>query len=81
MFNMFAVGLTDIFYTEGLFLGVIDESFLLIGMLGLLMTGLGLIGNLARLEKRLFLIEADALVLVLFYFGGMWFLYLRGVTP
>ena len=53
MFNMFALGLTDVFYTPGRFLGAIDPSFLLVGMLGLLMTGLGLIGNLARLEKRI----------------------------
>jgi cation:H+ antiporter len=81
LFNMFAIGLTDLFYTQGLFLGVIDQSFLVVGMLGLLMTGLGLIGNLARLKKRVLFLEVDALALVVVYFGGMWFLYLRGVAP
>ena len=77
LFNMFAIGLTDLIYTQGRFLAAIDPSFLLIGMLGLLMTGLGLIGNLAKLEKRIWVIEIDALALMLMYFGGLWLLYLR----
>jgi len=79
MFNMFALGLTDLFYTSGRFLAVIDPSFLLVGMLGLLMTVLALVGNLARLERRVLFIEIDALALVLAYLAGMWLLYLRGV--
>lgn len=77
MFNMFAIGLTDFFYTQGRFLPAIDPSFLLIGMLGLLMTGMGLIGNLARLERRVWFIEIDALLLILMYFGGLFLLYVR----
>jgi cation:H+ antiporter len=78
MFNMFAVGLTDVFFTQGRFLAVIDPSFLLVGVLGLLMTGMGLIGNLAKLERRIWIIEIDALALILVYFLGMWLLYVRG---
>lgn len=81
LFNMFALGLTDIFYLQGRFLGVIDPAFLLVGMLGLLMTGLGLIGNLARLERRVLLIELDALALMLMYFAGLWLLYNKGINP
>ena len=81
LFNMFALGMTDIFYTQGRFLGVIDPAFLLVAMLGLLMTGMGLIGNLARLEKRVLFIELDALGLMVLYFAGMWLLYTRGITP
>jgi cation:H+ antiporter len=80
LFNMFAVGLTDVFYLQGRFLGVIDPAFVLVGMLGLLMTGLGLIGNLARLERRVVFIELDALALMLLYFFGLWLLYSRGIT-
>jgi len=80
-FNMFALGLTDVFYLQGRFLGVIDPAFLLVGMLGLLMTGLGLIGNLARLERRVFFLELDAMALIVVYFAGLWLLYSRGVTP
>jgi len=81
LFNMFALGLTDVFYLQGRFLGVIDPAFLLVGMLGLLMTGMGLIGNLARLERRVLFIELDALVLMVMYFTGLWLLYSRGVSP
>ena len=81
LFNMFALGLTDIFYLQGRFLSVIDPAFLLVGMLGLLMTGLGLIGNLARLERRVLFIELDALALIVMYFAGLWLLYSRGVAP
>ncbi len=81
MFNMFALGLTDLFYADGLFLNIIDPSFLLIGMLGLLMTAVGLVGNLARIEKRLFFMEADALLLIAMYVGGLLLLFSRSVTP
>jgi cation:H+ antiporter len=78
MFNMFAIGLTDLFFFQGRFLAAIDPAFVLVGILGLLMTGMGLIGNLAKLEKRIWFIEIDALALVLVYFGSLWLLYTRG---
>jgi len=81
LFNMFALGLTDFFYTQGRFLGTIDPAFLMIGMLGLLMTSMGLIGNLARLERRVLFVELDSLALILVYFGGLWFLYSQNIAP
>ncbi len=77
MFNMFAIGITDIFYTQGRFLSVIDPAFILVGMLGLVMTGLALIGNLAKIERRIWFIEIDVLLLVLVYIAGLWLLYSR----
>lgn len=77
MFNMFAIGLTDLFFTQDRFLSIIDPSFLLVGMLGLLMTCMGLIGNLAKLERKVWFIEIDALALIVVYLGGLWLLYLR----
>lgn len=79
IFNMFALGLTDIFYTQGRFLGAIDPAFAMAAMLGLLLTGLGLIGNLARLDRRLLFIEFDALLILVVYILGMWLLYVRGI--
>jgi cation:H+ antiporter len=81
MFNMFALGLTDLFYLPGRFLGIIDPSFMLVGIIGLLMTVLGLVGNLARIERRLFFLEFDALALLVVYTGGLWLLYTRGMVP
>lgn len=79
VFNMFALGVADLFYTPGRFLGAIDPAFALVAMLGLLLTNLALIGNIARVERRLAFVEADALLIMLVYFGGMFFLYLRGI--
>jgi cation:H+ antiporter len=78
-FNMLAFGLTDIFYFQGRFIDLIDPSFALIGLLGLLLTSMGLIGNLLRVERRLGFLEFDALVILVGYFAGMWFLYMRGI--
>ncbi len=79
LFNMFSLGLTDLFLTSGRFLGAIAPQFALVGMLGLIMTTLGLIGNLARLERRVLWLEVDALLLLLVYIGGLWLLYTLGI--
>ena len=79
LFNMFALGLTDVFYTEGRFLGRIDLSFGLVGMLVILMTTLGLIGSLSRSEGKPLFVKVDALLLILIYIGGMWLLYTKGI--
>ncbi|MBN1135183.1 MAG: sodium:calcium antiporter [Anaerolineae bacterium] len=79
VFNMFALGVSDLFYTPGRFLGVIDPAFALVGMLGLLLTTLALIGNIARVERRLVFVEADALLIMLVYVAGIVFLYSRGI--
>jgi cation:H+ antiporter len=81
MFNMFALGLSDLFFLNGRYLGSIDPSFVIIGLLGLIMTGMGLIGNLVRLERKIFFIEIDALLLILVYVGGLYFLYTQGINP
>lgn len=78
LFNMFAIGLTDLFYVKGRFLAAIDPLFLLAGMIGLLMTGLGLIGNLIKIEKRIWIFEFDSLALIIVYVAGMALLYVRG---
>ena len=79
IFNMFALGLTDLFFVQGRFLGNIDPAFAVVGLLGLLLTSLGLIGNLARVERRLWFVEVDALFILVGYFLAMWFLYSRGI--
>ncbi|MHB1318441.1 MAG: sodium:calcium antiporter [Anaerolineae bacterium] len=81
MFNMFLLGAADLLLPRATLFSVVDDSFLLVGSLGLIMTVLGLVGNLARIERRLLIIEIDALLLILVYFGGMALLYTRGLTP
>lgn len=79
LFNMFALGFTDVFFLGGRFLGIIDPVFALVGLLGLILTTLGLIGNIARVERRLIFVELDALLILIVYFLGMWFLFVRGI--
>ena len=79
VFNMFALSLADFFYTEGPFLNAIDPTFALAGLLALLMTTLGLMGNLAQVERRIGIVEVDALLLILCYFAGLGLLYIRGI--
>ncbi len=79
VFNMFALALVDGFYTPGRFLGAIDPAFALAGLVGVLLTSLGLIGNLARLERRLVFVEIDAVLLIVVYLGGLYLLYVRGI--
>ncbi|MCU0522844.1 MAG: sodium:calcium antiporter [Anaerolineae bacterium] len=79
VFNIFALAMVDLFYRDGRFLQVIDPGFALAGLLGLLMVCLGLIGNLARLERRVLFIEVDALFLIIVYIVGIYLLYARGI--
>lgn len=79
MFNMFALALADVFYLQGSFLGAIDPIFALAGLLAMLLTTMGLIGNLAQVERRIWFVEIDALLLIISYVAGMYLLYMRGV--
>jgi cation:H+ antiporter len=80
MFNIFVLGLSDLFYTKGRMMLAIDPAFLLVATLGLVMTSLALIGNLARIKRRILFIELDALFLTTIYFGGLYFLYVQGIN-
>ncbi|MGQ9683801.1 MAG: sodium:calcium antiporter, partial [Anaerolineae bacterium] len=64
VFNMFALGLADVFYAQGPLLAQLDPAFALTGLLALILTGLGLVGNLARLERRILFIEIDAALII-----------------
>lgn len=79
IFNIFALGLTDAFYTEGLFLTDMNRDIALAGTLALLLTSMALVGNLARVERRIWFIEIDALLIFVVYILGMITLYERGI--
>lgn len=79
VFNMFALAMADVIYTDGNFFEAINPAFALAGLLAMLLTILGLIGNLAQVERRIWIVEVDAFLLILGYALGMLLLYLRGV--
>lgn len=80
IFNIFALGITDAFYTNGLFLADLDRDIALAGTLALLLTSMALVGNLARVERRLGFIEIDALLIMVIYCLGLYTLYERGLV-
>jgi cation:H+ antiporter len=80
IFNIFALGVTDAFYTRGLFLSDLDRDIALSGLLALLLTSMALVGNLSRVERRLIFIEIDALLIMLIYILGLLTLYERGLV-
>lgn len=79
IFNMFAIGLVDVFYVRGAFLREVDPTFALAGLFAMLLMTLGLIGNQAQIERRLLFLEIDALLIILIYAAGLWLLFVRGV--
>ena len=83
VFNIFALGLTDLFYTDGRFLEAVSSDMVLAGIIGLLLITLALIGNLARNltwgGTRRLIIEIDALLILIGYALGMWLIYDRGL--
>ena len=79
VFNMLALGIADFFYVDGRFLGAIDDNFVLVGLLGLLLTNMALVGNLARVERKFLFIEIDTIATIVVYLLGMYLLYIRGI--
>ncbi len=79
MFNMMSIGIADLFLAGNLFFQAVDSSFILAGMVGLLMTTLAVVGTLGRLERKIWFVELDALLLILLYFAGTYLLYVRGI--
>lgn len=81
IFNIFALALTDVFYTRGSFLVDIEnEAMVMAGLLGLILTCMAMIGNLAQVERRLWFVELDALLIFVGYGLGLAFLYSRGLV-
>jgi len=79
VFNMLGLGLADFFYLQGSFLNDVSNDFALVSLLGLLLTMMALVGNIARVERRVLFIELDAVAIILCYLLSMFLLYLRGI--
>lgn len=79
IFNAFSLAVTDFFFVDGRFLSAIDPAFAMAGLLGLILTTMALIGNIARVERRILFVELDALFIIMGYFAGMWFLFAKGI--
>ncbi len=80
VFNMLALGLSDFAYLDGNLLSAIEPGFTLVALLGLLLTNLALVGNLARIERRLWIVELDVAIIIVTYLAGMYLLFIRGMA-
>lgn len=78
VFNMLGLGMADFFYVSGSFLNDISNDFALVGLLGILLTMMALLGNIARVERRVLFIELDALAIIICYLLGLYLLFLNG---
>lgn len=77
--NLLVLGVADLIYFQGPILGAIDPNFTLAALLGLLLTNIALVGNLARVNWRPAWVTIDAILILVVYLGGMYLLYLRGI--
>jgi cation:H+ antiporter len=78
-FNMVALGITDLFYVDGHLFSAIDTNFAIAGLIALILINMALLGNLARVERRLLFIEIDAALIVAIFLAGLAILYQRGI--
>lgn len=79
VFNMLGMAAADIFLLDGPFLNIIDPNFALVGLLGIFLTNMALLGNLARVERRFLFFELDSVAILVVYLLGMYMLYQRGI--
>ena len=75
MFNMFGIGVADIFYSKGRFLSTVDNSFIVVGMMGAMMTAFGLLGNIVKFKRIGKVMDIDSAILTILYIGGMYILF------
>jgi cation:H+ antiporter len=77
VFNMFILGFIDLFYTEGRLFAAVSPTMTLAGMLGLMLTALAGMGNVARVERRVLFVEIDGFLILVLYVLGIWLLITR----
>jgi cation:H+ antiporter len=58
------------------FIGAIDQSFLIAGMLGVLLTSLALVGNVTSF-RRFRHMESDSVIMTIIYLAGTYLLYIQ----
>lgn len=80
IFNIFILGITDVFYTDGNFFSIVSPTMHVSGMIALLLLTAALVGNQARVRYRFFNIDADALIIVVGYILGLLYLYSEGLV-
>lgn len=78
IFNTFALGMTDLFFTRGRFLSEIDPIFGLVGLISLILSSVALVSNTVH-RRRLRFSHLDAVIIIFIYALGVLFIYQRGL--
>jgi cation:H+ antiporter len=80
LFNMFILGIDDLFYVKGPLLSFVSMNHAVTGFMAIIMTGITVVSLTYRTEKKMFLrLGWDALALILAYVVNVCLLYaLRG---
>lgn len=73
-FNIVILFAVDLFY-DGPLLASVSETHAITAVAVVLVTAVATMGMLYRAEKRLWLIEPDAFVVILFVVGALWLVY------
>lgn len=75
LFNLWILGLDDVFYTPGPLLGAVDPSHLIAVLAVVLMNALFLIGLTEQVLSKRFRVAWDTGAMVLVYSGAVWLAY------
>lgn len=70
MFNAVALGISDLFFTGGRFMSAVSPRLSMVGVMALCLTTLGMIGILAHIERRRYMVLINIL-LIAGYLAGM----------
>ncbi len=79
IFNMCAFGLVDVFSTEGRVFAAISAPFAHVGLLAIMLMSIALVGNLSRPRPRRLLLDTDAILILVLYAFGIYYLYAQGI--
>lgn len=73
-FNMAVLPVVDFFY-PGALLSSVDATHTITAVSVIIITSIGVMGLLYRAEKRLWLMEPDALLIIVSVFAALWLIY------
>lgn len=75
LFNIFILGIDDIFYVKGPLLYYVNENHIISALSASAMTSVAIMGLIYRAEKKKFFIAWDSLIIIMLYLINMMLLY------
>lgn len=76
LFDIFIIAIDDVFYLKGPFLAAVNPAHIWTGVIAIIMTLVVIIGVMTNSKRKTFrIINWDALVIILLFFTGAYYLY------